>query len=160
QRRCKVAISAIYESLREFTAAAESLVAKGANQPVLRLILQAAESMERAADALDAEPPARYLSPLTYDPKTKLFVLSAGDHGDYVTTDLGLSDPAKKKWERRHPEAAPPPRGSHTLKANGDGTVTLSGGYTYTSSTSYVGAQYKELNDGDWTYDIAANTWN
>lgn len=115
--------------------------------------------LEKVAESFDAEPPARYLSPLAYDPQTKLFVLTCGDHGDYLTNDLWLLDPAKKKWEQRHLESAPPPRGSHTLKANGDGTVTLSGGYTYTSSISYVGAQYRELHDGDWTYDIAANTW-
>ena len=115
--------------------------------------------LQKLAEALDAEPPARYLSPLAYDPKTKLFVLTAGDHGDYLTDDLWLFDPAEMKWEQRHPATAPPPRGSHELKANGDGTVTLSGGYTYTSSISYLGAQYKELDDGAWTYDIAADTW-
>jgi hypothetical protein len=115
--------------------------------------------LQKLAEVLDSEPPARYLSPLAYDPKTRLFVLTAGDHGDYLTNDLWLFDPARKKWEQRHPETAPPPRGSHTLKANGDGTVTLSGGYTYTSSISYLGTQYKELKDGAWTYDIAANSW-
>lgn len=126
---------------------------------LLKVLTAIQVGLEQIAESLDAEPPARYLSPLAYDPKTKLFVLTCGDHGDYLTNDLWLFDPAKKKWEQRHPDTAPPPRGSHTLKANGDGTVTLSGGYTYTSSTSYVGAQYKELNDGSWTYDIAANTW-
>ncbi len=116
-------------------------------------------ALEQAAVLLDAEPPARFVSPLAYDAKSKLFVLTAGDHGDYLTNDLWLYDPARQQWEQRHPTSAPPPRGSHTLKANGDGTVTLSGGYTYTSSTSYLGAQYSELNDGDWTYDIASNTW-
>ena len=51
------------------------------------------------------------------------------------------------------------PRGNHTLKANGDGTVTLTGGHYYTSSTDYVGGQYKQFADGDWTYDIAADVW-
>ena len=115
--------------------------------------------LEQAGVLLDAEPPARFVSPLAYDPQTKLFVLTAGDHGDYLTNDLWLFDPAKKRWEQRHSTSAPPPRGSHTLKANSDGTVTLSGGYTYTSSTSYLGAQYRELNDGDWTFDITANAW-
>ncbi len=116
-------------------------------------------SLEQAGELLDAEPPARFLSPLAYDAKTKFFVLTAGDHGDYLTNDLWLFDPAQKKWEQRYPASAPPPRGGHTLKANGDGTVTLSGGYNYTSSFDYLGAQYQELDDGDWTYDIAANTW-
>lgn len=126
---------------------------------VIRRATEAQIVLEQVGELFDAEPPARYLSPLAYDPKTKLFVLTAGDHGDYLTNDLWLFDPAKLTWEQRHPASAPPPRGGHTLKANGDGTVTLSGGYTYTSSTSYVGAQYKETGDGDWTYDIAGNTW-
>lgn len=116
-------------------------------------------ALEQVCVLLDAEPPARFLSPLVYDPQTRLFVLTAGDHGDYLTNDLWLFDSARKKWEQRHPSSAPPPRGSHALKANGDGTVTLSGGYTYTSSTDYVGAQYRELNDGEWTFDIIANAW-
>ncbi len=115
--------------------------------------------LEKVAELLDAEPPGRFLSPLAYDSKTGLFLLAAGDHGDYLTSDLWLYDPARKKWEQRHPPATPAPRAAHTLKANGDGTVTLSGGYTYTSSTDYCGAQYRKLSDGDWTYDIAANTW-
>ena len=115
--------------------------------------------LQKLAEVLDSEPPARYLSPLAYDRKTGLFVLAAGDHGDYLTNDLWLFDPARKKWEQRHPATAPPPRGGHRFKANGDGTVTLSGGYTYTSSISYLGAQYKALDDGDWTYDIAADIW-
>ncbi len=56
-------------------------------------------------------------------------------------------------------EIRPPPRANHTLKATGDGRIILSGGYTYTSSTDYVGGQYRELDDGEWTYDIAADTW-
>lgn len=126
---------------------------------VLAVLFEYQVKLEQTAEMLDAEPPARYLSPLVYDPQTKLFVLTAGDHGDYLTNDLWLFDPATKKWEHRHPKLAPAPRGDHTLKANGDGTVTLSGGYTYTSSTSYLGAQYKPLNDGDWTYNIATNSW-
>ena len=110
------------------------------------------------AEALDAEPPARFLSPLIYDAKTKLFVLFGGDHGDYLTNDTWIFDPARRKWEQRHAQASPAPRGNHILKAGSDGLVTMSGGHAYTSSTSYCGAQYRALIDGDWTYDIAANT--
>ena len=48
---------------------------------------------------------------------------------------------------------------NHTLKIGGDGKVLLSGGYTYTSSTDYMGGQYRELGDGAWTYDVSENTW-
>ena len=57
------------------------------------------------------------------------------------------------------PKSAPPPRANHKLIANGDGTITLKGGYTYSDNTDYMGGQYIDLADGDWTYDIAANTW-
>ncbi|MGE3805258.1 MAG: kelch repeat-containing protein [Gemmataceae bacterium] len=116
-------------------------------------------ALEIAACALDAEPAPRALSPLVYDPKTKLFVLFGGDHCDFLTNDTWVFDPAKKQWQQRHPKLAPPPRANHTLKAAGDGKITLSGGYTYTSSTDYVGGQYRDRQDGDWVYDVAANTW-
>ena len=57
------------------------------------------------------------------------------------------------------PRVRPPPRANHTLKATGDGKIILSGGYTYTSSTDYCGGQYRELDDGEWSYNIARDTW-
>lgn len=108
---------------------------------------------------LDAEPLPRALSPIAYDPKTKLFVLFGGDHLDYLMNDTWVFDPAEKKWTHRTPRTSPPPRANHALKAPGDGTVVLSGGYAYTSNTDYVGGQYRDHNDGDWTYDLGANTW-
>jgi hypothetical protein len=111
------------------------------------------------ADALDCEPPSRALSPIAYDAKTKLFVIFGGDHLDYLTNDTWVFDPAAKRWQQRQPAAAPAPRADHVLKAAGDGTIVLSGGYTYTSSTDYVGGQYRDVGDGEFTYDIAANLW-
>jgi hypothetical protein len=108
---------------------------------------------------LDCEPPPRALSPIAYDPKSKLFVMFGGDHLDYLTNDTWAFDPAAKKWSKRKPPTAPPPRANHTLSAAGDGTLVLKGGYTYTSNTDYVGGQYRDLGDGDWVYDVAANTW-
>ena len=119
-------------------------------------------ALEQAAEWLDAEPPARALSPVVYDAKTKLYVIFGGDHCDYLTNDTWVFDPAKRQWQQRWPAEgrAPMPRGNHKLDARGDGKIVLTGGYTYTSSTDYVGGQYRELNDGDWIYDVAANTWN
>ena len=117
-------------------------------------------SLDLEADALDCEPPPRALSPIVYDAKSKLFVLFGGDHLDYLTNDTWVFDPEKRKWSLRHPASAPPPRANHLLVASGDGTVVATGGYTYTSSTDYVGAQYRHLGDGDWVYDIAADKWS
>jgi len=117
-------------------------------------------SLDLEADALDCEPPPRALSPIVYDAKSKLFVIFGGDHLDYLTNDTWVFDPEKKKWSLRHPPSAPPPRANHLMVASGDGTVAVSGGYTYTSSTDYVGAQYRHLADGDWVYDIAADKWS
>src|SRR5204863_101849 len=105
--------------------------------------------LEQAAEALDAEPPPRALSPLAWDPAAKVFILFGGDHLDYLTNDTWTFDPEKRKWSMRHPKEAPPPRANHQLKA-ADGKVTLSGGYTYTSNTDYVGGQYRDHNDGEW----------
>ena len=115
--------------------------------------------LERAAEALDAEPPPRALAPIVYEPKTGLYVLFGGDHLDYLVNDTWVFDSKKRKWMQRHPESAPPPRAKHTLRATGDGKVRLSGGYTYASNTDYCGGQYIDLDDGEWVYDVAANTW-
>jgi len=111
------------------------------------------------ADFLDCEPPPRALSPLVYDAKTKLFVLFGGDHLDYLSNDTWVFDPARKKWFIREPKNPPAPRANHVLSAAGDGKIHLKGGYTYTSSTDYVGGQYREIGDGEWTYDIEADRW-
>jgi hypothetical protein len=111
------------------------------------------------AESRESEPPPRALSPIAYDAKSKLFVVFGGDHFDYLTNDTWVFDPAMRRWTKRHPPSAPPPRANHVLKALGDGTIVLSGGYTYTSSTDYVGAQYRDHNDGEWVYDVAADGW-
>jgi hypothetical protein len=120
---------------------------------------QAQVALEMAAEVIDAEPPPRALSPLVYDEKTKLYVLFGGDHCDYLTNDTWVFDPEKRQWKLRYPKSAPPPRANHKLAAKGDGKVTLTGGYTYTSTTDYMGGQYRDHDDGEWVYDLAANTW-
>ncbi len=117
------------------------------------------EVLEKQAEALDAEPAPRALTAIAWDAKTKLYVLFGGDHLDYLTNDTWVFDPAGPTWTLRKPAAAPPPRANHTLTAV-DGKVVLKGGYTYTSSTDYVGGQYRNLADGEWTYDVEANTWS
>ncbi len=116
-------------------------------------------AFEQAVEAMSPEPPARALSPLVYDKKTDLFVLFGGDRGDYLTNDLWVFNKATMSWQQRHPTFSPPPRANHQWKANGDGTVTMTGGYTYTSNTSYCGPQYRDIADGDWTFDLEANEW-
>ena len=115
---------------------------------------------DQAADLLDAEPAPRALSPIAYDAKTKLFVIFGGDHLDYMTNDTWVFDPAKKQWRQQHPRSAPPPRANHTLTATGDGEVKLSGGMTHNNiDIWYMGPLYQLVDDGDWVYDIAADTW-
>jgi len=120
---------------------------------------RAGQMVEQAADLLDAEPAPRALSPIVYDPKTGLYVIFGGDHCDYLTNDTWVFDPKKRRWMQRHPQRTPQPRANHSLRANGDGTITLVGGYTYTSSTDYCGGQYRDIDDGPWTYDVVGNTW-
>lgn len=115
--------------------------------------------VEIAAEMLDAEPAPRALSPIAWDAKTRCFAIFGGDHLDYLTNDLWTFDPAKRKWTQRHPDGTPPPRANHKLTAD-DGRLVVSGGYTYTSSTDYVGGQYRDLGDGDWTYSFAENAWS
>lgn len=138
---------------------ARRLLAAGEWANLLKSIREARVLAEQAAEALDAEPPPRALSPLAYDKKTKRFILFGGDRGDYLTNDTWVFDPAARKWSLRIPPSAPQPRAGHKLEAAGDGKVVLRGGYTYTSSTDYVGGQYRDVADGDWTYDLEANEW-
>ena len=120
---------------------------------------QGLEAAERELEAEDLEPAPRALTAIAWDPTAKLYVLFGGDHFDYLTNDTWSFDPAVPKWTLRRPASAPPPRANHTLTAV-DGKIVLKGGYTYTSSTDYVGGQYRNLADGEWTYDVAANTWS
>ncbi len=86
-------------------------------------------------------------------------MLFGGDHLDYLTCDSWSFDWANRKWRQHHPEGAPPPRANHTFKASGDGKLVMSGGYQYTSNTDYMGGQYRDWDDGEWTFDPATNTW-
>jgi len=145
---------------------AEALQSLNAAQIQLELATEtlAAEPPPRAANCGGARLPDRQTGPtgrtLIYDAKTKLYVLFGGDHLDYLTNDTWVFDPAKRRWFQRHPQGAPPPRANHRLTADGDGVIRLQGGYTYTSSTDYVGSQYIDLEDGPWTYDIEKNEWS
>ena len=128
--------------------------------PWIRANFDALVALQQAAETLDAEPAPRALSPIAYDAKSKLFVLFGGDHLDYMTNDTWVFDPARRRWEQRHPKFAPPPRANHTLTATGDGKVKLSGGFTHNNiDIWYMGPLYQLCDDGDWTYDIAADTW-
>jgi hypothetical protein len=114
--------------------------------------------LESVTDSCGFEPPPRALSPIAYDEKMKVFVLFGGDHLDYLTNDTWTFDPAARKWTLRSPQGAPPPRANHALSV-ADGKVVVKGGYTYTSATGYVSSQYRELADGEWTYDLEKNEW-
>lgn len=133
-------------------------LAGGVESGHIQALSTAQISLEQASAALDCEPQARALSPIAYDAKLKLYVLFGGDHFDHLTADTWTFDPALRKWRQRHPATSPAPRANHQLSA-ADGKVTLSGGYDYTSQVGYVSAQYRNHGDGEWVYDLAANTW-
>jgi len=115
--------------------------------------------LEVAAEHLDAEPPARALCPIVYDPRSKCYLLFGGDHLDYLTNDTWVFDPAGPQWRRHHPPVAPAPRANHTLSVGPGGKIVLTGGYTYSSNTDYCGGQYIDIEDGPWTYDVKARRW-
>ena len=150
---------------KEWVARAQGLTEELGSDPAdvkvwgqIRLMRQVQDYLELAAEFLDAEPAPRALSPIAYDPWTRLFVIFGGDHLDYLTNDTWVFNPEKRVWSLRRPPQAPPPRANHQLKAD-DGKVVLTGGYTYTSNTDYVGGQYRDHNDGEWTYDLVKNQW-
>ena len=131
----------------------------GVSPDVLKTLQAAQVALEMATAMLDAEPSPRAMSPIAFDAKSGLYVLFGGDHLDYLTNDMWVFDPAKRRWFERHPKTAPLPRAGHSLKAAGDGKVVLSGGYTYANNTDYMGGQYKDVGDGEWTYDVAGDVW-
>ena len=120
---------------------------------------QAQVALELAAEALGAEPPGRVCSPVVYDSKTKRYVLFGGDHFDYLTNDVWVFDPAEQRWFQQHPADAPEPRANHTITADGDGTVTVSGGYAYADRWDYGARPYARMEPGKWVYDLAADAW-
>lgn len=128
-------------------------------RPMVESLTERQRQLERAIDLMDSEPAGRALPGLVYDAKTNHYVLFGGDHLDYLTNDTWVFDAAQLKWELRLPPTAPPARAKHTLTAKGDGTIVLAGGYTYANNTDYMGGQYLDHQDGDWVYDIKANTW-
>jgi len=148
---------------------------EGVNTSSLRRLHQVQIQLELVVEALDAEPapramncgtarlPNRTTGPagntLAYDSKTRLYILFGGDHLDYLTNDTWVFDSKDRRWFQRHPEGAPPPRANHRLEAAGDGTVRMTGGYTYSSNTDYVGGQYIDLDDGQWIYNVEKNSW-
>jgi len=126
---------------------------------LLAAMRQAQVQLELAAEALDAEPPARALSRIAYDPKTKLFVIFGGEHFDYLTNDLWVFDPAKRRWLQRHPDGAPEPRADQLFEPAGDGKVKLRGGFSYSNQTGYGSNQYMHVGPEEWVYDVEKNTW-
>ncbi len=131
----------------------------GLSADTVKAMAAAQVALEQAAEALDAEPGPRALSPIVFEPKTGLYVLFGGDHLDYLTGDTWVFDAKARRWISRHPPGAPPPRANHMLRTTGDGKVSLAGGYTYASNTDYCGGQYQDVGDGEWTYDVAADAW-
>lgn len=115
--------------------------------------------LQQAAEAFDAEPPARAASPLAWDSKTGLFVLFGGDHFDYQTNDVWVFDPGASRWNQRHPDMAPPPRANHKIEASGDGKIAIWSGYIYLDKFNSTHPPYQPLGDARWVYDIEVNSW-
>jgi hypothetical protein len=111
--------------------------------------------LEMAGEAFDAEPPPRALSLITWEPKTKLFVIFGGDHMDYQTNDLWVFDPAKSRWQQRHATSAPEPRGDHHFEPLGDGRIAMFGGYAFIK-----GRIYQHCGPARWIYDVQKNAWS
>ncbi|MCG3181919.1 MAG: hypothetical protein BIFFINMI_04359 [Phycisphaerae bacterium] len=110
--------------------------------------------LEIAAEAFDAEPPPRALSRIAWEPKTKQFVIFGGEHFDYQTNDLWLFDPAGRRWQQRHQQAAPEPRCDALIEALGDGRIAIRGGCQYVPGKHFI-----HVGPARWVYDIAKNAW-
>jgi hypothetical protein len=132
----------------------------------LAALRQARIAIERAADPLNAEPPAHALSAPAYDSKSGLFAVFGGDHFDYLLNDLWIFDPKAERWEQRHPlTPAPEPRAEHIFSGDGTGKFTVRGGYGYARRNPLPKGwngnahSYAHAGVGDWVYDLATNRW-
>jgi hypothetical protein len=118
--------------------------------------------LERAADLLDAEPPARALSMVAYDTKTGLYAVYGGDHLDYLSNDIWTFDPKALRWRQRHPRSGPEPRANHFLVGDGKGRLKMLGGYIYHPGKRIRGWEsfhYLHAGPGEWVYDLLTDTW-
>ncbi len=115
--------------------------------------------IEEAIEMLDCEPAARALSTIIFHPGRKQFILFGGDHLDYLTNDLWAFDLQSKSWIRQDVAEAPEPRANHRLTLNDDGSVAVSGGYLYANNTDYMGGQYLDRKDAEWTCDLEKKSW-
>ncbi|MFO7899963.1 MAG: kelch repeat-containing protein [Planctomycetota bacterium] len=148
-----------HEAVAKQVAQAAGLLEDGPTPAAIEALWKAQVAAEKAADQLAAEPGARALAPIVWEPKQEVFVLFGGDHLDFLRNDLWTFDPAKMRWELRTPPSAPPPRANHKIEATGDGTIKVTGGYTYFNDIWYMGPPYRLHEDGVWSYDLAANRW-
>lgn len=75
--------------------------------------------------------------------------------------DTWAYDCATRTWTQKSPALGPSPRGGHAmLYLPKSRKVVLIGGYVYTSSTDYCGAQYTQKTPMEmWTYDVVADEW-
>ena len=152
-------VAAYLETIGKQVTDVAAALEKGALPEAIEALWKVQVALEKAAELLGAEPGARALSPIVWEPMNNVFVLFGGDHLDFLRNDIWLFDPVKKSWEMRMPAAAPPPRANHKIVAAGDGTIKISGGYTYYNDIWYMGPPYQLHEDGEWTYDLAKNTW-
>jgi hypothetical protein len=141
------------------TLARRALLSDKGNSNDIKPNADALQKLERELDLQYVSPPLRALSAIAYDPKTELYVMFGGDHLDYLMNDTWIFNMKTKRWSQQMPASAPSARANHKLIANGDGTITLKGGYTYSNNTDYMGGPYIDIGDGDWTYDVLKNEW-
>ncbi|MHC4913994.1 MAG: Kelch repeat-containing protein [Planctomycetota bacterium] len=120
----------------------------------------ARRALDAARDALALQPPPRALSRLAYDASAEKIVLFGGDRLDMLYADTWVFDCRTKRWKEQRPATGPAPRGGHALvylpKSR---RVLLFGGYTYTSTRDYCGAQWKNHPFQMWVYGAAKNEW-
>lgn len=141
-------------------AAAFQALESHTDQPKILGLRQARIHLEQAAEALDAEPPARGLSMPAYDAKSGLAIIFGGDHFDYLANDVWVFDFKAIRWQQRHPANAPEPRADHLFEFAGDGKVKMTGGFIYWQrQPQWDSYSSVHAGPGEWWYDVATNTW-
>jgi len=152
--RITKAAEALGEIEQGLTAAAKAMGA-GDVDAAYRSQFDALHSLRRVqSHILYTTPTPRGHAKLTYDPRDKCIVLYGGNATAGHVSDIWVYWCEKRRWEKREPQIAPPPREMPLFAFHPpSGTIVMGGGYT-----SYW-ANPKDQRRDMWTYDVAANTW-
>ncbi len=153
------ASGALAETAQAMAAAAEVLDGGEVAQAVNRGdLFRALETVRN--ETLAVAPSPRAESPMVYDPQNRVIVLFGGYVGNQSENDTWIYECERRRWVRRSPEQAPPPRFYHFMYRHpASGLIVMGGGKWAVPGGGGAGTSFRSLND-IWAYDVAEDRWH